>query len=233
VCTIVLRLDPASSTPIVMAANRDEFRDRPADEPTELAPGLFAGRDRRGGGTWLAVGANGLAAVTNIREAPRDAQARSRGELPLAALLGTLPERFDAWNAFNLLVVDRRGPRVFSHPGGGAPGRWTPLAPGLHVIVNEPYGTDDVARVRHAAAIVGAGAPDFAHLADHGPPPELGLCHHGERYGTVSSTVVALDAGLRVRRYEHRPGLPCLTTTRDLTVEAEQVTRRRAGYQRG
>lgn len=232
-CTIVLRLDPASATPIVLAANRDEFRDRPADAPLELAPGFFAGRDRRAGGTWLAVGARGLAAVTNIRDTPRDPGARSRGELPLAALLGTLPEQFEAWNAFNLLVIDGRGPRVLTHPGEGAAARWTPLAPGLHVIVNEPFTAGDVPRARHAAAVVGAQAPDFVHLADHGPPSELGLCHHGDQYGTVSSTVVALDAGLRLRRYAHRAGLPCRTTTTDLTFEAEQVTRRTPGYQRG
>ena len=90
----------------MLAANRDEFRARPADDPLEIAPGVFAGRDRQAGGTWLAVHAGGLAALTNIGGALRRPDARSRGELPLAALAGRLPEDFAAYNPFNLLVVD-------------------------------------------------------------------------------------------------------------------------------
>jgi hypothetical protein len=62
--------------------------------------------------------------------------------------------------------------------------------------------------------------PSFDMLAEHGPD---GLCLHGEAYGTVSSTIVALDAGLGVSRYWPRPGQPCVTPTRGLTAAARSV----------
>ncbi len=222
-CTILLRLDPTADEAVVLAANRDEFRGRPADPPGTIAPGVFAGRDQQAGGTWLAVGRRGLAAVTNVRDLPRRADARSRGVLPLAALDGTLPSRFDDFNAFNLLIVDRTGARVITHLGPGRTSAPVVLAAGTHAIVNEPFDTGDSPRRQRAEALVASAPPSFALLADHGPPADHGLCHHGETYGTVSSTVVVLDAAFRVGRYEHRPGLPCRTATDDLTLAARRT----------
>jgi len=224
VCTILLRLDPASDEPVLLAANRDEFRRRPADDPAEIAPGVFGGRDRQAGGTWLAVRAGALAALTNISGAPPRPDAPSRGELPLAALAGRLPVSFGPFNPFNLLVVDAGGARVFTHTGQEVSPGPLVLGPGVHVIVNEPFAADAGPRARHAAALLARATPGFDLLASHGPPPEHGLCHHGDAYGTVSSTVVALDRALRVSRYWHRPGLPCETPTSDLTTSARAVT---------
>ena len=223
-CTILLRLDPRSDEPVLLAANRDEFRARPADDPAEIAPGVFGGRDRQAGGTWLAVRAGGLAALTNISGAPPRSDAPSRGELPLAALAGRLPASFAAYNPFNLLIVDADGARVFTHTAREEPAGPIVLGPGMHVIVNEPFAAGAGPRARHAAALLARATPGFELLVSHGPPPEHGLCHHGDAYGTVSSTVVALDRALRVSRYLHRPGLPCSTSTVDLTSAARAVT---------
>lgn len=218
-CTILLRLAPGSDEPVLLAANRDEYRDRPADDPHVIAPGVFAGRDRRAGGTWLAVGAGGLAALTNVAAARRD-DAPSRGDLPLAALAGRLPVDFGAYNPFNLLLIDGDGPRLVTRGTDGVTRGPIPLAPGDHVVVNEPFGQDGGPRARHAAALVAGAPPGFALLASHGAHGDDGLCHHGDVYGTVSSTVIALDRSLRVARYLHRPGLPCRTQTVDLTAAA-------------
>ncbi|HKA29672.1 MAG TPA: NRDE family protein [Candidatus Binatia bacterium] len=222
-CTILLRLDPGSDEPVLLAANRDEFRRRPSDDPAQIAPGVFGGRDRQAGGTWLAVRAGGLAALTNIGGAPPRPHAPSRGELPLAALASRLPASFAPYNPFNLLVIDANGARVFTHTGKEESAGPVVLAPGLHVIVNEPFAADGGPRARHAAALLARATPGFELLASHGPPPEHSLCHHGDAYGTVSSTVVALDRQLRVSRYLHRPGLPCTTSTVDLTSAARAV----------
>ena len=48
----------------------------------------------------------------------------------------------------------------------------------------------------------------------------------GDAYGTVSSTVIALDGAGRVARYLHRPGQPCRTPTLDLTDAARAATAR-------
>src|SRR5690242_1526730 len=133
-CTILVRWDPAADVAVTVAANRDEFRDRLADDPGELVPGVFAGRDRTAGGTWLAVSRRGVAALTNVRTGPRDPHAPSRGVLAPAALADALPGDLTPYNGFNLLVVDRAGARVVTHDGAGTPASIVPLAPGVHVI---------------------------------------------------------------------------------------------------
>ena len=56
-CLIVFAWQMLPSTPLVAAANRDEFYDR----PTALAnwwddhPHIYAGRDLQAGGTWMGV----------------------------------------------------------------------------------------------------------------------------------------------------------------------------------
>jgi hypothetical protein len=158
--------------------------------------------------------------LTNISAGPRRDDARSRGELPLLAVAGALPADLTAWNAFNLVVVDGDGARIVSHLGDGRVVGPVVLGPGDHVVVNEPFGTTPSPRAARATALVRREPPGFGPLADHGAPPGDGLCHHGSEYGTVSSSVIVLDRALRLQRYLHRPGLPCITPTRDLTAAA-------------
>ena len=91
-CLVVLGLHAHPLYPLVVAANRDEFLDRPS-EPARFwpeAPGFLAGRDLRAGGTWLGVTRSGrFAALTNIRDPLRhDPGAPSRGDLVVRFLLG-------------------------------------------------------------------------------------------------------------------------------------------------
>jgi uncharacterized protein with NRDE domain len=224
VCTILLRLDPDADEPVVVAANRDEFRARAADDPLRIVPGVFAGRDRQAGGTWLAVRAGGLAAPPPTGGVARRPDARSRGELPLGALAGRLPGDYAGYNAFNLLVVDAAGARVYTHAGGGGDIVPIQLGPGCHAIVNEPFGAAACPRGRAARTLLDERVPGFDLLVTHGDAPDTGLCHHGDDYGTVSSTVIALDRTLRVSRYLHRPGQPCRTPSIDLTAAARAAT---------
>lgn len=221
-CTILLRWAPGAPRPIVLAANRDEFRERLADAPVEIAPGIFAGRDRTAGGTWLAVSSRGVAALTNVRGGRRDPDAPSRGALPLAALDGRLPADLAPYNGFNLLIVDPDGARVISHDGAGGAVATTTLAAGSHAIDNELFGRPSRRTTRVATAMAEA-PPDLAMLGDHGTSPEDGLCHHGEVYGTVSATFVAIDASGRVQRYLHVGGPPCRNVAVDLTDAARRV----------
>lgn len=72
---------------LVVAANRDEFLGRPSVPPSEIEPGIVAGRDLEAGGTWLGVNRHGLfVAVTNRKTPTRTPEARSRGLLALEAL---------------------------------------------------------------------------------------------------------------------------------------------------
>lgn len=107
---------------LILAANRDEFFDRPT-EPAGFwsdAPEILGGRDRQAGGTWMAVQHNGRwAAVTNFRDGTRPpAGSRSRGDLVAEYLRGkqsaksyadAIQRRRNDFGGFNLLVGDRLG----------------------------------------------------------------------------------------------------------------------------
>src|SRR5581483_6710695 len=110
--------------PLVIAANRDEYFDRPASglgwwAPVEGGPEILAGRDLTGGGTWMGLTAAGrLALVTNVRRPfTPDPQAPSRGRIVPQWLCTTLrPDQFwmqtslSGHAPFNLVAVDfRRG----------------------------------------------------------------------------------------------------------------------------
>ncbi|GAB3376842.1 NRDE family protein [Azotobacter armeniacus] len=115
-CLIVFAWRPGHGTPLVLAANRDEFYARPSLPLAAWpeAPGVYAGRDLEAGGTWLGVGPGGrFAALTNIRDPTQPLGRRSRGELPAGFLLGELSpeayleqvaERVQNYSGFNLLA---------------------------------------------------------------------------------------------------------------------------------
>jgi uncharacterized protein with NRDE domain len=117
-CLIVFAWKCHSDYPLIMAANRDEYYQR----PTALAgfwedqPDILAGRDLRDGGTWLGVNRQGqFATVTNYREGHQQPAHRSRGELTANFLSsGTNIRQYaqhvidvgDQYNGFNLLLGD-------------------------------------------------------------------------------------------------------------------------------
>lgn len=119
-CLAALALDASRRFPLVLAANRDEFFDRPAARlawwhPSPDGPEILGGRDLSAGGTWLGLTLQGrLALVTNVRDPSRiDPDAPSRGQLVPLWLRGDLPlDRFwprvamGGYNGFNLIAAD-------------------------------------------------------------------------------------------------------------------------------
>ncbi|GAA3587519.1 NRDE family protein [Marinobacter xestospongiae] len=116
-CLIAFALGQHPDYPLVVAANRDEFHQRPtAAMDWWPEPNILAGRDLQAGGTWLAVTANGrVAAVTNVREGTPEPARLSRGELPLQALASTeavsthLAQHGTDYGGFNLVVLGTGG----------------------------------------------------------------------------------------------------------------------------
>ncbi len=91
-CLIFLSFNQHPEYPLIIAANRDEFFDRPA-APMRFWPDyphILAGKDLTGGGTWLGVTRNGyFALLTNYRDgAGNKPNAPSRGKLVLDYLTG-------------------------------------------------------------------------------------------------------------------------------------------------
>src|SRR5579862_6266793 len=118
-CLLALAWPAHPRCRLVVAANRDEFHERPAaplarwPEP----PGILAGRDLRAAGTWLGLDpARRFGVVTNFRELQERAPAApSRGGLIPAYLGGARGAReFCArlapaameYAGFNLLLAD-------------------------------------------------------------------------------------------------------------------------------
>ena len=56
-CLILLAVKAHPDYRLIVAANRDEFYERPSEPPAfwPEAPDVLAGRDLRGGGTWFGV----------------------------------------------------------------------------------------------------------------------------------------------------------------------------------
>jgi len=90
-CTLIIGRDVVAPGTVLLAANRDEDPARPSDPPGVLSgsPLLVGGRDRRAGGTWLAVReSRAVVAILNRRDrsgepAPPAPDHRSRGSLVL------------------------------------------------------------------------------------------------------------------------------------------------------
>jgi uncharacterized protein with NRDE domain len=118
-CLLVIAWRVHPRYPLVVAANRDEFHERPAAAlarwPAPLE--ILGGRDLRAGGTWLGLDrARRFGVVTNFRELqPPKPGAPSRGALIPQYLestltppqfLAALAPRADAYSGFNLLLAD-------------------------------------------------------------------------------------------------------------------------------
>jgi len=207
-CLITLAYNHHPGYRLVLAANRDEFLDRPTAPLGYNFAGeaILAGLDLRGGGTWLGLAADGrFGAITNYRDPARlRTAAPSRGEIILtylrsglnaAAFLEGFAGGADRYNGFNLLLGDGRD--LFHYSNICA--RATLLEPGIHGLsnhlLNTPWPKVERARQRLGEVLAGGGEPDhegvFSLLADRERPadellPDTGVGLEWERLlGTV------------------------------------------------
>ena len=225
-CWIAVLFRVHDNFPLIVAANRDESRERPTQSPFAWpgSPTIWAGRDLHGGGTWLGVNSAGLlAAVTNRPETSVDVTRRSRGLLCLDILRSESPQaaraRFvaelaaRAYNPFNLVCVNHRQGWV-----GTWQGDVVDLTPGVHVLSNFGDMDDDrlpvVQAVRASLAAIDLTSPRIEDLfgalgrvcaSEDGLFP---LCRADGERGTVSASLVALNADGSIAAYWYAPGPP-------------------------
>ena len=219
-CTLLAAVHVHPDYPLLVAANRDERLDRRASGPRAWTDGpvpFVAPRDEVAGGTWLGVSARGLfVAVTNRFGAPRDGARRSRGQLVVEALGHPSAGAVHAWlasldpsafNPFHLLYADAA--QAFVTWTDGERATQAELGPGLHVVTEQSFREEPVARARQLVA-------GFHALTDKADPkglfsllqrhevedPFAGTCIHAPdfNYGTRSSAVVLLGDGRHLSR---------------------------------
>ena len=191
VCLLLFSWQVEPSFPLMVAANRDERLDRPAQPSAILRdqhPRVLGGLDALAGGTWLAVNEHGVVAGLTNRPSPegRDPTKRTRGELPLvltgertagagveALLRRVRPEEYNpAW----LLVGDRTALFYLALTREG-PVTVVELGPGVHILENVPLDRPS-AKSSHVGEMASRpGAPGGALwvrlptiLADHAIP---------------------------------------------------------------
>ncbi len=242
-CILMVIHQGVPGYPMVVAANRDEYYDRPTQGPHLLAhsPVVWGGRDIRARGTWLGVNAHGLViGLTNRRtreDQENDPQRRSRGLLCLEALhcrtaaeavdllLSESPERY---NPFNLLMMDHHELLWAAYEGQASIHR---LEPGLHILANGNINDFETVRIRRARRLLQRAPytewqrclPLLQQVCcDHesGVQDRETICMHRdhERYGTVSSTILALTPEIAGSVYRYAAGQPCIIPYKDYSA---------------
>lgn len=209
VCTVIILVHPDQ---VLLAANRDERVERQWDPPGAWwpdRPGVIGGRDRTGGGTWMAMNRHGVVATVLNRPGTLGPAAgkRSRGDLPLVALDHATARdaaagiaRLDAslWRAFNMVLADRHG-GWFVRAGGRDHPQAEPLPDGISMITAfDPNDMQSPRTATHLPRFQKAEANWHAWrtiLSDQrGELAEQLNVVHRAGFGTVSSSFVTLPA---------------------------------------
>lgn len=146
-CLLVLAWQAHPRYGLIVAANRDEFHERPAAPLAKWpVPGdILAGRDLRAQGTWLGLDRRRrFGVITNFRELQRprpDAPTRGalipdylRGTASAASFLTRLQPDASRYSGFNLLLSD--GDSLW-YASNRAEQFARPLPPGVYGLSNE------------------------------------------------------------------------------------------------
>lgn len=156
-CIAYLAVNAHPDWPLFIAANRDEYHERPARPlaPWHDSPWVIAGRDDQEGGTWLGITCCGkVALLTNYRDpASHQPQAPSRGHLVSRFLqeresdpedyLQALAPDAPRYNGFNLVVgqVQTHHAQLAFLANRGPDPKPQTLAAGRHVLSNHLMNT--------------------------------------------------------------------------------------------
>jgi uncharacterized protein with NRDE domain len=197
-CLIVFAWQVVPGAPLIAAANRDEFYTRPTAPASwwEDHPGVYAGRDLHGNGTWMGISRDGphgpkFAAITNVRAAAElHGHGPSRGALVADYLSGNataqeyidgLAQGPDSYKGYNLLAGDRDSLIWYSNRADADPRNGQALAPGIYGLSNALLDAcwPKVVRTKaQFASLICQRAPEDAYfemLADTTSAPDVRL----------------------------------------------------------
>lgn len=169
-CTILILNQILPSTPVLLAANRDEFLQRRSSGPQRLdrtlepipEVAIVGGRDEERGGTWMGATETGFfVIVTNQRGSittdTSEETYRSRGELVLQALAINRTTKVcdllretpaNTYRPFNLLFGDAKGLWV-AYGRQHQPITLQEVPQGLHILPNGPLDQSPSWKVEH------------------------------------------------------------------------------------
>ncbi|GAB4288732.1 MAG: NRDE family protein [Ignavibacteriaceae bacterium] len=231
-CVLLLAKNVHPEYKLIIAANRDEFYNRPAEPARLREPDLFAGKDLKEGGTWLGITMQGkFAAITNYRDLRKiNHAAPSRGHITSDYLTGDfspveyyhhLKPKAHLYNGFNLVwgAIDEL--YYYSNVNDNL----VKIDDGIHVVsnafLNTPWHKVKIIRER-MQQILNAGEIDKLKLLDllrdRTPAPDEDLPDtgvgtelerklspvfvHMDEYGTRCSTIIMTDKKLKTEFLE-------------------------------
>ena len=236
-CTLTLAWQVFENAPVVVAANRDEYFDRPSESPQKRnwEAAVVAPRDRKAEGTWIGYNEHGVVvAITNRWTDAgvegdrsrgllvRDALAHESAESAIRYVERELDER--TYEGFNLVAVDAAAALLVEWDGGR---HVRNLDPGVHVVVNVgANGIYDIPPARQEDGRTQAENADVVRVALQPEPGEkadawrnraaevvadheYGVCIHGAAFGTRSSSLITV--GEEGVSYAYADGPPCET----------------------
>ncbi len=229
-CTVIVYHDPGAFISLVVAANRDEYLNRPSETPAmrDEEFGILAPRDVKRGGSWIGINKFGvLVALTNRIDVPARRGRISRGAVVMQTLRHRSAQQSFEYaqtfhptdvSEFHLVVTDAKD--LFLLKSDGEKFEPSHEAPGLLVVSNHGCGRldapGDSRRVgnvlRYWQANYPNGAPQtherLAELLDIHDDDRYGTCvfDPANDYGTKSSSIIVRVNGTHgpMWRYFHR-----------------------------
>lgn len=144
-CLIAFAWDYHPKYKLILAANRDEFYERPTRAASfwEDNPDIFGGRDLQALGTWMAISKQGkFGALTNYRDIKNiKSDARSRGEIisdyfnsnsSQEGFIKKLHDYAEGYNGFNFISTDFHSMVHYSNYER----KINSISPGIHGLSN-------------------------------------------------------------------------------------------------
>jgi hypothetical protein len=227
-CLLAIQYRLVPESPILVAANREEFYDRPSTIPSIQSgkPRILCGIDQQAGGTWLGVNQHGMfvGASNRPKNVPPIAP-RSRGVLCKDLLrAGSARRAVDMaleamasreFDGVNLVVADAESGWVVH---GGDDYEAVELGEGLSIIGNGDVNDPRDERVQLAHRLLTLQTLDspvkFLAVASKvfarapGAPGRPSMVVRGTERGSVSSTLIALGKKPRDAIFQFADGAP-------------------------
>ncbi|QDU94185.1 NRDE family protein [Lignipirellula cremea] len=227
-CILAIQYQLVPESPILVAANREEYFDRPSLPPSIQSgkPRILAGLDQQSGGTWLGVNQHGLfVGACNRPKLLPPANPRSRGALCRDLLragsareaVAMAQDELSAgkYNGVNYVIADYE--TGWAVHGGDEP-EAVEMREGLNIIgngdLNDPR-DERVSLCRRLLTLQTLDSPvKFLAVASkvfaRSPtaPGRPSMVRRDSDWGTVSSTLIALGKKPRDAIYQFADGAP-------------------------